>query len=555
MSFNFLRRIFFVSVVLLMCVCSSIAQPKQASMEQCFASKVWLPDLQDGRYRNPIIYADYSDPDVIRVGKEYYMTASSFNCTPGLPILHSRDMIHWTIIGHALPKQYPVEYFNVPRHGDGCWAPCIRYHNEHFYIYWGDPDFGIYMVKASNPAGPWTEPVLVLEGKGLIDPSPLWDDDGKVWLVHGWAGSRAGVNSLLTVNQLSPDGSKALDEGKHVFDGHDAHPTIEGPKFYKRDGYYYIFAPAGGVSTGWQLALRSKDVYGPYEEKIVLEQGGSETNGPHQGAWVETPEGKSWFYHFQDREAYGRIVHLQPMEWKDGWPVIGKDGDGDGIGEPVYYWEKPVKTNLETICTPAEDDEFNSDRLGLQWQWHANPMVTWYALMRGSGYLRLFPMKLPEDQINMWMSPNLLLQKFPAPDFTATTSISWNVDTIAMNGKRAGLLVMGNDYAGLVIYRDNEGYKISQIECLKAKSGASEKMLDEHRLPGNEVFMRVKVESPLGWCRFSWSTDGTHFYSIGKPFQAQPDTWIGAKVGVFSSSSDNKKRGGFADIDWFRITK
>jgi len=234
-------------------------------------SAVWSADLGNGRYKNPVLHADYSDPDAIRVGDYFYMTASSFQCTPGLPVLRSKDLINWTIIGHALQKQYPAGHYAVPRHGDGCWAPCIRYHNGVFYIFWGDPDFGIYMVKTQNPEGAWALPVLVMEGKGLIDPSPFWDTDGRAWLVHGWAGSRAGVNGLLTLHRMRPDGTQLLDEGRHVFDGHDAHPTVEGPKLYKRNGYYYIFAPAGGVATGWQLVLRSRNIYGPYTEKIVLE--------------------------------------------------------------------------------------------------------------------------------------------------------------------------------------------------------------------------------------------------------------------------------------------
>ena len=221
-----------------------------------YKSKVWVADQGDGTYKNPILYADYSDPDVVRVGDDYFMTASSFNCAPGLPILHSKDMVNWKLINYALPEQVPVDHFSVPQHGNGVWAPSIRYHNNEVYIYWGDPDFGIYMVKTKDPFGEWEAPVLVMEAKGAIDPSPLWDDNGKAYIVHAWAGSRAGVKSLLTVHEMNADGTKVLDSGKHVFDGHENHPTVEGSKFYKRNGYYYIFAPAGGVATGWQLILR-----------------------------------------------------------------------------------------------------------------------------------------------------------------------------------------------------------------------------------------------------------------------------------------------------------
>ncbi|HSJ66536.1 MAG TPA: glycoside hydrolase 43 family protein, partial [Anditalea sp.] len=225
-------------------------------------SQVWTADQGDGTYINPIIHADYSDPDVVRVGEDFYMTASSFNAIPGLPILHSKDMVNWNLVGYALDRQVPVEHFQKPQHGNGVWAPAIRFHEGEYYIYWGDPDFGIYMVKTKDPAGQWEAPVLVEEGKGLIDPCPLWDEDGKAFLVHAYAGSRAGIKSILVVKPMNAEGTKTTGTGRLVFDGHENHPTVEGSKFYKRNGYYYIFAPAGGVSTGWQLILRSRDPYG-----------------------------------------------------------------------------------------------------------------------------------------------------------------------------------------------------------------------------------------------------------------------------------------------------
>jgi len=526
------------------------APAEAQTAEKPYVSAVWSADLGNGMYKNPVLYADYSDPDAIRVGDYFYMTASSFHCTPGLPILRSKDLINWSIVGHALQQQYPVGHYAIPQHGNGCWAPCIRYHNSTFYIFWGDPDFGIYMVKTKNPAGAWTPPVLVMEGKGLIDPSPFWDTDGRAWLVHGWAGSRAGVNGLLTVHRMSTDGTQLLDEGRHVFDGHDAHPTVEGPKLYKRNGYYYIFAPAGGVATGWQLVLRSKNIYGPYAEKIVLEQGKSDVNGPHQGAWVETRSGESWFLHFQDKDAYGRILHVQPMQWKNDWPVIGIDRDGNGIGEPVSEYRKPVAG--ATVCTPVENDEFESTSPGLQWQWQANPSVTWSAMLPGTGYLRLFA--LPQPGNNLWMTPQLLLQKFPAPDFTATTQVEWNVDSTNRDGKRAGLIVMGNDYACLGISTDSNGYKVSLVICKKAAEGTAEEIVAVQRIAGNTVLLRVQISSPGALCQFSMSTDGVTYNPVGAPFQARPDTWVGAKVGLFCSRNTGK-RGGYADFDWFRITR
>lgn len=525
-----------------------------AQNESPYVSKVWVADNGDGTYKNPILYADYSDPDVIRVGDDYYMTASSFNSAPGLPILHSKDMVNWKLINYALPIQIPQETFDIPQHGNGVWAPSIRFHNDEFYIYWGDPDFGIYMIKTKDPKGVWDDPIMVMEGKGLIDPSPLWDDNGDAYLVHAYAGSRAGVKSLLSVIKMNPEGTKVIGQGTHVFDGHEHHQTVEGAKFHKRNGYYYIFAPAGGVSTGWQLVLRSKDIYGPYEEKVVLEQGSTAINGPHQGAWVETQTGESWFYHFQDVDAYGRIIHLQPMTWKNDWPMMGQDYDKNGIGEPVSIHKKPNVGKTYPIETPMESDDFTGVNIGLQWQWNANYNVLWHAKLPGNDYLRLFSIKVPETAKNLWMVPNLLLQKFPAPSFTASTKITLHPEE-ATSGKTAGLIIMGTDYATLSISNDKDGYVLTQTEALKAINGSEEITNASVRLKSNTAYFRVEVVGPDAMCQFSYSEDGKKFKTIGKPFKAQPGKWVGAKVGLFSISTIEAKRGGYADVEYFKITK
>ena len=185
----------------------------QAWSQNNYVSQVWVADNGDGTYRNPVLNADYSDPDAIRVGDDYYLTSSSFEDVPGLPILHSKDLVNWKLIGHALTRLVPQDHFSVSHHGEGVWAPALRYHNNEFYLYYPDPDFGIYVVKTKNPAGAWSEPVLVAGGKGLIDPCPLWDDDGQAYLAHAFAGSRAGIKSIITVNKLNSEGTKAVDEG------------------------------------------------------------------------------------------------------------------------------------------------------------------------------------------------------------------------------------------------------------------------------------------------------------------------------------------------------
>lgn len=538
--------------------CSQFVIAQQGHLQGATAegpvSEVWVADQGNGTFKNPVLYADYSDPDAIRVGDNYYLVASSFNCMPGLPVLHSKDLVNWKLINYALKKQVPETVYDKPQHGKGVWAPSIRFHKGEFYIYYPDPDYGIYMIKTKDPAGVWSKPLLILPGKGIIDPCPFWDDDGKAYLAVAWAGSRAGINSLLTIFRLNAEGTNVMDDGKHVYDGHDKNPTIEGPKLYKRKGYYYLLAPAGGVATGWQLALRSKYIYGPYEAKIVMNQGRTAVNGPHQGALVQTQTGEPWFIHFQDKGAYGRILHLEPVKWIDNWPVIGKDDNGDGIGEPVLTYKKPNVGKTYPVITPAESDEFNADRPGLQWQWHANPKIQWSALIPGSGYLRLFAFPTEPGVANLWPVPNLLLQKFPAADFTATTKVNYKVEWDVWQSKKAGLLVMGNDYAYLSVSKDEKGFKISQVICKGALNGNTEEVVAENRINQSAVYLRVHVSAPDARCTFSYSEDGANFKEIGTSFTALPDKWIGAKVGLFCIGKPDVRTGGYADFDWFRIT-
>ncbi len=519
-------------------------------LSQGSMSKIRTADNGDGTYNNPVLHADYSDPDVVRVGDDYYMTASSFNCVPGLPILHSKDLVNWELIGHALDTLVPEDVFSVPQHGNGVWAPCIRYHNEEYFIYYPDPDFGIYLVKATDPHGPWSHPILVKGGKGLIDPSPLWDDDGKVYLTYAFAGSRAGIKSVIMVTELSPDGTREIGEDVMVFDGHGDQPTVEGPKFYKWNGYYYIFAPAGGVTWGWQLVLRSRHIYGPYEEKVVMAQGSTEINGPHQGAWIDTPSGEEhWFIHFQDKEAYGRIVHLQPMKWIDGWPVIGSDEDGDGVGEPVLSNRKPdIEADIAMVA-PPESDEFNGSELGLQWQWHANPTL-YYGFPSGElGYFRLNCIPRPDHEAGLWNLPNFLLQKLPAETFTATTRLTFN----SYKGKEeTGFIVMGEDYQYISLQCIDGAYNLRVVRCEDARTGGEEIELISEPMDQHTVFFRIRVEKGA-ICSYSYSLDGKRFTEVGDTFQAKPGRWIGAKIGYFAIREGVTNDSGTVDIDWFRI--
>lgn len=529
-------------------------------------SQVWVPDLGNGQYKNPVIFADYSDPDAcLTPNGDFLLTASSFNYAPGLPILRSKDLVNWTFANYALPRVEPDSCFKQPQYGKGVWAPSIRYHAGMYYIYWGDPDYGIYRIKTKDPYGRWDAPELVEAGKGMIDPTPLWDDDGRVYLVHAYAASRSGINSMLVIKELNREGNRVISAPVMVFDGNDGtNHTIEGPKLYKRNGYYYIFAPAGGVVSGWQIVLRSKNIYGPYESKIVMHQGTTNINGPHQGAWVTTPAGEDWFLHFQDKGAYGRILHLNPMVWKNDWPVIGVDKDGDGCGEPVLTYRKPKVSGKVKIDTPAESDEFNTTKLGLQWQWSANPGEG-FGYPTSKGFFRLYAVPMTEGSTDLHTSPALLTQKFPAEEFTVTTKLKL---TAKQEGEASGLAIMGADYSFLSLKKEGKKFVLNQVVSTTDSLGntkLSTKIITTFpvrylKMPGvpdnqwQEVILRVEVRKGAV-CRFSYSTDGRVFKPTNVSFTAKKELWTGAKVGVFCLTPFHKGLRGWSDVDYFRVTR
>ncbi len=525
------------------------------------ANKVYQSDLGNGYYKNPILHADYSDPDVVCVGDDYYMTASSFNCIPGIPILHSKDLVNWNLVNYALKEQVPVDFYKKPQHGKGVWAPCIKYNDGIYYIFWGDPDFGIYMINTKDPLGEWSEPYLVKSGKGMIDPSPLWDEDGKAYLAFAWAASRSGINSIIVVNQMSIDGKSLIGNPIMVFDGNEgANHTVEGPKLYKKGEYYYIFAPAGGVTNGWQLAMRSKNIYGPYESKVVMAQGETMINGPHQGAWIKTAFGEHWFIHFQDKGAYGRIIHLNPLKWVNDWPVIGNDKRGDGCGEPVEKYKKPKAGLNIPITSPLCSDEFNNAEIGKQWNWHANYNPT-FGFPSNMGFMRLYSFR--DSIINLWDVPSLFLQKFMAEEFSATTKIRFASKS---EGEKAGLLIMGWDYSYLALERRGDFFNLIFSECKEAEQKSLEKTevilkdikgryMEGGLYPSLNLDIWLKARIKKGAiCEYHYSLDGKNYKKLSTEFKARQGKWIGAKIGLFITNPNIKGDNGWLDCDWFRIS-
>lgn len=499
---------------------------------------VWMMTAAVPAYTNPILPYDYSDPDVCRVGDTYLMTSSSFNNVPGLQILASNDLVHWQIVDAAIRDQVPGYESGFQPLGNYVWAPSIREHDGRLYIYYGDPDRGIYCIRSkpcpSSPLSPspygeswgevlWEQPVLVIPAKGYIDPCPLWDEDGRVWLVHALAGSRAGLKSVLMMAELNTDGLSVKTPSRIIFDGHAEHPTCEGPKLYKRNGYYYIMHPAGGVSTGWQVVQRSRNIYGPYELKITLAQGHTAINGPHQGAWVETPEGGHWFIHFQDVGAAGRIVHLQPVQWVNDWPVMGRHG------EPVIGIGHPAKGEC-TWANFLRRDEFDSTQLAPDWQWPGGYISPkWFFCDADHSMLRLF--SAPRDE-NDFM-PNMLLQKIPATAFTATARVRFMLNT---HKKMAGA-----EQAGMIVF----GRQSFRVEVPG---------------PGQWYYLRLVMDKNQQGRFYTQKDDGQTdidacpWTESGEPFRAVEGQWTGAQVGLFCTRDSRKHNdAGWLDIDWFAI--
>ena len=477
-------------------------------------------DQGNGTYTNPVINADFSDPDVIRVGQKYYMVASDFHFM-GMQVLESEDMVNWRYISQIYSKINEPGWDQNQHYAGGSWAPAIRYHDGLFYVFFCTPDEGLFMSTAQDPHGPWAPLHLVKRVKKWEDPCPFWEDDGEDQSSDGQAylgRSRHGAGPII-VHKMSPDGKQLLDEGVTVYEG----PVAEGTKFMKRNGWYYLIIPEGGVGTGWQTVLRSKNIYGPYERKIVLEKGSTKVNGPHQGALVDAPDGSWWFYHFQETPVLGRVVHLQPVRWQDDWPLMGIDYDGNGIGEPVHTWQKPIMQTSEGYQLQTDDD-FSGPALGLQWQWNHNPEDSHWTLKERNGWLTLKAQ--PADSLKA--SRNMLTQKVIGYQSESTTLLTTQGDCYA------GLFCSGKEFRGIGLCKEGVFMESHGKRQIVAKGKYK------------QLWLRVSNDCTANRHQFSYSTDGQHFVSIADAFPMRSGYWKGIRVGLFCYGNSGK-----AQFDWF----
>ncbi|MGX8695735.1 MAG: glycoside hydrolase family 43 protein [Prevotella sp.] len=505
-------------------------------------------DQRNGTYINPVLNADYSDPDVIRVDKRYYMVASDFNYM-GIQVLESEDLVNWKLISQVY--DHLDGYDDMGHYAKGSWAPAIMHHDGRFYVYFCTPDEGLFMSSATDARGPWEPLHCVKHIKGWEDPCPFWDEDGKAYLGH----SKVGAGPII-IHRMSADGRELLDDGLTVYTG----PVAEGTKFQKRDGWYYLVIPEGGVGTGWQTVLRSKNIYGPYEKKVVQEQGLTDINGPHQGNLVDTPEGEWWLFHFQETRELGRVVHLQPVQWVDGWPMAGTDRNMNGIGEPVYVYRNPgipAKAKGSGGCVaptstaeggvgdglPFHSDEFDGDvpsykgwrqdGLGLQWQWNHNPVHANWSLTERKGWLTL--KALQADQLKT--ARNTLSQKLMGYEGEAVTQI--DASGLA-EGTCAGLCALGSMYVGTGMMRqDGKVYFYAEANGRRELLGTA----------GKTGYVKVHADG----CRlqFYYSADGKSYREAGGSMEVRPANWKGPRLGLYCYSVASPGQGQ-ACFNYFR---
>ncbi|HKI45555.1 MAG TPA: glycoside hydrolase 43 family protein [Balneolales bacterium] len=494
----------------------------------CATAQKLHSDNGNGTYTNPVIASDFPDPDVIRVGSDYYMVNTTMFIFPGVTILKSHDLVNWQYCSNAVRRFnfspcYDLDGCN--RYGHGQWATSLRYHNGKYYLLFITLDEGGFLVTSANPEGPWKIRHLP---KGFYDASLLFDDDGKIYVAHGY--SKIYVTELD--KNFAPMGKDSL-----VFTG-DIRHGLEGTHFYKIHGYYYLYGTYGG-RDGIQVALRSKNVYGPYQEKVVIRDTTQGVNfGIHQGALVKTQTGQWWTMLFVDQGAFGRFPSLQPVKWVDGWPMIGVDG------KAVVVYKKPDVGRSYPITTLPASDEFNERKLDMQWGWNHNPVPGKWSLTERRDYLRLRTAKivsgLPEAR-------NTLTQRmFAYYSKTIPTTAVTKMEVKNMkDGDVAGLAVFQNPYAYIGVRQDRSSQYLVMVNNGKA--------IDSVAVKDSTVYLRARAYYGTSMASFDYSFNGKSFTPLGDKLHMRFSLRIftGNKFCLFNYAT--KALGGYVDFDWFRM--
>jgi len=483
-------------------------------------------DNGDGTYTNPLIYADFPDPDVIRVDSTYYMVTTTMFIFPGVPILKSYDLVNWEYCSNAVQRMDYSPCYNLDgcdRYSHGQWATSLKYHNGTYYAMFITLDEGGFVCSATDPEEPWE---LTKLPRGFYDPGLFFDDDGKIYVAHGY--------STIYITELDTNFiAKSADV--LVFTG-DIRPGLEGSHVYKINGYYYLYATYGG-GDGFQVTLRSDNIYGPYEEKIVIRDNGNLGTGIHQGALIETQTGQWWSIIFQDGGAFGRFPTLQPVTWEDDWPMVGVDGRGVGT------YPKPDVGREYPISILPTSDEFENDTLGLQWGWNHNPDTTKWSFTENPGYLRLHTVK---PVSNLREAQNTLTQRifaYYSTKVASTATINIEVGNM-LEGDVAGLAVFQEPYAYIGIKKING---VNHLVMVNNGNTIASLATDS-----SSIYLRANANYGTSRASFAFSFDNQSYSLLGNELtmQFKLSIFTGNKFCLFNYAT--VATGGFVDIDWFR---
>jgi beta-xylosidase len=491
-------------------------------------------DQKNGNYINPILPGDYSDLDCIRVGKDYYAVSSTFQYSPGFIILHSKDLVNWKILSHAVNDITQISpemnWDKMNRYGKGIWAGAIRYHNKKFWIYFGTPDDGYFMTTAKNPAGPWEPLHHVLKAKGWDDGCPFWDDDGQAYFV----GTNFSDGYKIHLFKMTPDGKELIKEsGKVIYQSKGS----EANKLYKINGIYYHFFSEVKKDGRAIMMERSATIYGPYTEVKQLSHSQKEFHEPNQGGIVQTQKGDWYFltHHGSGGDWSGRIMSLLPVTWIDGWPVIGKVGI-DTIGRMVWTGKKPIKSSK--IITPQASDEFSTASLPPQWEWNYQPRKDKWSLAQRKGWLRLYAFQ-PMEHNNLLKAGNTLTQRSYRTTFNEVI-IKIDISNMAA-GQKAGLSHFGSHrYSSFGIMYDSVKfieYNINGVIIIGPPVSA------------DKIWLK-SIWSLDGRSQYYYSVDGIIYTAFGDKYQLAWGAYRGDRIGIYNYN--NKTDSGFIDVDYFR---
>lgn len=483
-------------------------------------------DNENGTYTNPLIWADFPDPDIIKAGDCYYMVSTTAFVFPGAPLLKSYDLVNWEYATNILKKLDAHKFYNLDggnRYAHGQWATSLKYHNGKYYALFITLDEGGFLCTADNPEGEWTVTKLK---KGFYDPGLFFDDNGKVYVFHGY--------STLSLTEVNKNDLSPLSADSVIFRG-TFRGGFEGTHVYKLNGLYYIFGTYGG-DDGYQACLRSKNIYGPYEEKVVLNDDMNVTGlGVHQGGLIQIPNGDWWAVVFQDRIGVGRVPILQPVFWKDGWPMVGVND------KAVVTYKKPNMGKVFPVKVLPTSDEFENNKLGLQWGWNHNPDNSKWSLSEKKGNLRL---KTANVSQRLWDARNTLTQRMYGPYSIATIEM----DLTAMQD---------GDRAGLGVFQDPHGY----IQAEKVGNKVNIVMgLNQNQILGkienyesDKIYFRAFVSTISDKATFYYSSDNKLFKKLGEVLNMEfrLSVFTGNKFCIFNYATKNT--GGFVDVNWFRM--